>query len=140
MPVPPEYQRARDDFYAFLVDARDKAGLATTHQAYTMVEGVLHTFRRRLEIHEAIRFAGVLPPLLRAVFTGDWNTEEPRRPFEEIATMTKEVQALRADHNFAPESSLRGVATALRKNIDEAALGRVLAQLPPGAADFWRAD
>src|SRR5262245_28977682 len=26
--VPPEYQRARDDFYNFLIDARDTAGLS----------------------------------------------------------------------------------------------------------------
>ena len=58
MPVPPEYQRARDDFYNFLLDARDTAGLGTTHQGYTMVQGVFQTFRRRLDLKVAIRFAG----------------------------------------------------------------------------------
>jgi uncharacterized protein (DUF2267 family) len=82
MPVPPEYQRARDDFYNFLIDARDTAGLSSTHQAYMMVQGVFQTFRRRLDLKDAIRFAGVLPAVLRAIFVADWNTEEPRRPFE----------------------------------------------------------
>jgi hypothetical protein len=33
MPVPSEYQRATLDFYQFLTDARDAAGLTTTNQA-----------------------------------------------------------------------------------------------------------
>jgi hypothetical protein len=41
MPVPSEYQRANDNFYEFLMDARDAAGLGSTRQAYTMVQGVL---------------------------------------------------------------------------------------------------
>ena len=61
MVVPQEYQRARDDFYNFLLDTRDTAGLGSTHQAYMMVQGVLQTFRRRLDFKDAIRFAGVLP-------------------------------------------------------------------------------
>jgi len=140
MPVPPEYQRARDDFYAFLVDARETAGLATTHQTYTMVQGVLLAFRRRLETREAIRFAGVLPPLLRAVFVADWNPDEPRRAFADLATMTKEVQALRADHNFAPDAAIRDVASALRRHVDVEQFDRVLASFPEGAARFWKPE
>ena len=140
MPVPFDYKQASLDFERFLVDARDIALLATTHQAYTMVQGVLQAFRRRLTPREVALFANVLPPLLRALFVADWNPDEPSRPFEGRDVLTREVQALRPDHNLAPESAIRDVATALRKNIDGAALDRVLAQLPPGAADFWRTD
>ena len=52
--------------------------------------------------------------------------------------MTKEIQSLRADHNFAPETSIRDVAIALRQNVDETALDSVLAILPDGALQFWR--
>lgn len=136
--VPPEYQRARDDFYNFLIDARDTAGLSSTHQAYTMVQGVFQTFRRRLDLKDAIRFAGVLPAVLRAIFVADWNTEEPRRPFEDRAVMMQEVGALRADHNFAPETAIQDVARALRRHVDEAAFERVLERLPSGASEFWQ--
>lgn len=138
MPVPPEYQRATDDFYAFLLDARDTAGLVTTHQTYTMVQGVLQAFRRRLEISDAIRFADVLPPVLRAIFVADWDPEEPKRPFDDLVTMTKEVQALRAEHNFAPDSAIPDVASALRRHVDVRKFDRVLARLPDGAAKFWQ--
>ena len=138
MPVPPEYQRASQDFTKFLLDARETSGLATTHQVYTMVQGVLQVFRRRLDLKDAVRFAGVLPPVLRALFVADWDTDEPRRPFGTRAVMTKEVQMLRVDHNFAPETSIRDVAIALRRNVDEAALDRVLAGLPEGAVQFWQ--
>ncbi|PMY00665.1 DUF2267 domain-containing protein, partial [Pseudomonas sp. MPR-R2A5] len=53
---------------------------------------------------------------------------------------TKEVQSLRPDHNLSPDSAIRDVAKALRQNVDGAALDRVLAELPPGAAAFWKLD
>jgi uncharacterized protein (DUF2267 family) len=140
MPVPVEYKRASMDFEQFMLDAREISGLATTHQTYTMVQGVFQAFRRRLDVKEAIRFANVLPPVLRALFVADWDLDEPRRPFEDRAIMTREVQSLRPDHNFAPESSIGSVATALRRNIDPVALDRVLAGLPTGAQDFWKGD
>lgn len=140
MPVPVEYKRASMTFEQFMLDARDVSGLATTHQTYTMVQGVFQAFRRRLDVKEAIRFANVLPPVLRALFVADWDLDEPRRPFEDRTTMTREVQALRPDHNFAPDSSIASVAAALRRNIDQVALDRVLASLPPGASAFWQVD
>jgi uncharacterized protein (DUF2267 family) len=138
MPVPAEYQRATDDFYKLLMDARESAGLTTTNQAYTMVQGVLQAFRRRLEVNEAIRFLSVLPVGTRALFVADWDVNEPKRPFEDRAVMTKEIQELRAEHNFAPDTAIRDVASALRRNLDEAAFDRVLSTLPKGATEFWR--
>jgi uncharacterized protein (DUF2267 family) len=138
MTVPSEYQRATADFNQLLTDVRDAAGLTTTNQAYTMVQGVLQAFRRRLEVNESIRFLCVLPVGVRALFVIDWDVDEPKRPFEDRAVMTKEVQALRAEHNFAPETAIRDVATALRRNLDEATFDRVLATLPQGARQFWQ--
>lgn len=139
MTLPSEYQRASQEFEKFMVDARDISGLATTNMAYTMVQGVLQAFRRRLSVRDAALFANVLPAVVRAIFVADWNTDEPRRAFEDRAAMTKEVQALRSAHNFAPDTAIQDVATALRRNIDETALDSVLAKLPEEAAQFWRA-
>lgn len=138
MPIPQEYQRATDYFYEFLLDARDTAGLGSTHQTYTMVQGVLQTFRRRLDIKDAILFASVLPAVLRAIFVTDWNTGEPRRPFEARSVMNKEIQALRAGHNFATETAIGDVANALRRHVNEDAFNQVLAELPKGAVEFWQ--
>lgn len=102
-----------------------------------MVQGVLQTFRRRLTLPEAIRFAGVLPPVLRAIFVADWNTSEPRRSFGNRTEMTQEVQSLRADHNFAPDTAIPAVAVALRKNTDAEKLDTVLNNLPAAVRDFW---
>src|SRR5215471_2907044 len=120
MPVPTEYQRATDDFYKLLMHARDSAGLMTTNQAYTMVQAVFQVFRRRVEIKEAIRFASVLPVGARALFVADWDVDEPKHPFEDRVIMTKDVQALRSEHNYAPETAIRDVAIALRRNLDQA--------------------
>jgi uncharacterized protein (DUF2267 family) len=51
--------------------------------------------------------------------------------------MIQEVQSLRADHNFAPDSAIQAVAIALRKNIDETKLDGALSALPTPAHDFW---
>lgn len=138
MTVPNEFEFASAEFSALLRDARDVAGLTSTHQAFTMVQGVLQAFRRRLDVADALRFAQVLPVGLRALFVQDWDPAEPVRPFSDRVTMTAEVQALRGDHNLSPATAIADVAVALRRHVDNAHLDRVLAQLPPGAADFWR--
>ena len=138
MPVPPEYERASERFYSFLVDAREAAGLATTHQTYTMVQGVLRAFRRRLDVADALRFADLLPPLLRALFVTDWDARAPRAPFVDRATMTAEVRSLRAAHNFSPDDAIEAVAVALRRHVDAEAFDALLRTLPDGAVDFWR--
>jgi uncharacterized protein (DUF2267 family) len=138
MPVPAEYGRASDAFNDYLVDARDTAGLWSTHVAYTMTQGVLQAFRRRLTVRDAIAFANVLPICLRALFVTDWDPDEPKEPFEDRAAMTGEVQSLRAEHNFAPETAIRDVAGALRRHVDEEAFDALLLRLPEGAVAFWR--
>ncbi|MFG1401117.1 DUF2267 domain-containing protein [Xanthobacter sediminis] len=137
MPIPMDLQHASEDFERFLGDARDTAGLATRNQAYTMVEGVLRAFRRRLPLEDAIRFASVLPPVVRAIFVADWDPAEPRRPFADVAVMTGEAQGLRRHHNFAPSSAIRDVAASLRRHVDEEAFDRMLGTLPEDAAGFW---
>ena len=137
MGAPQEYQRATDEFFQLLVDARDIAGLVTTNQSYTMVQGVFQVFRRRVSVKEAIAFCQVLPAVAQALFIRDWDVGEPRRPFIEMSIMDKEVQELRPLHNFAPEGSIRFVAAALRKNVDERLLEELLARLSEKAREFW---
>jgi uncharacterized protein (DUF2267 family) len=87
------------EFTQFLNDAREAAGLTSTNAAYTMAQGVLLTFRRRLDVKQGLRCANTLPAVLRAVFVADWDIDEPRRQFDGQAAMTIEVQALRPNHN-----------------------------------------
>ncbi len=137
MTVPMEYRQATRDFENFLVAVRDRAGLATTNQAFTMVDGVLRTFRRRLEPAEAIAFAQVLPACLRALFIRDWDLDEPRKAFDTREAMTPEVKALRPDHNLSTESAIADVASVLRETLGTAVLDQALAGLPEGAKRFW---
>ncbi|MGV2831751.1 DUF2267 domain-containing protein [Myxosarcina sp. GI1(2024)] len=138
MPVPLEYERASDRFYDYLVDARDTAGLWSTHVTYTMTQGVFQTFRRRLSTEDAIAFANVLPICLRSLFITDWNTDEPIAPFEEREVMMQEVKSLRSEHNFSTDTAIRDVASALRRHVDESAFDRLLDKLPVGAVEFWK--
>jgi uncharacterized protein (DUF2267 family) len=138
MPVPSEYQRATQHFEQFMHDVCEVSGLNTSHAAYNMVVGVLHTFRRRLSIKDALRFADALPPVLRALYVSHWDADEPRRPFEDIATMTREVKSLRAEHNFSTDTAIHDVAVALRRNIIESDFDQLLATFPEEASAFWQ--
>ncbi|MBG0809274.1 DUF2267 domain-containing protein [Methylosinus sp. H3A] len=138
MPIPMDYQHASEEFERFLRLVVERSGLTTRNQAYTTAQSVLLTFRRRLEMRDAIRFAGVLPPVLRAIFVADWDTQEEPRAFSSHAALIEEVRSLRRDHNFSPDSAIADVAFALRACVDGAEFDRLLATLPPGAADFWR--
>jgi uncharacterized protein (DUF2267 family) len=71
MGAPQEYQRATDEFFQLLIDARDIAGLVTTNQSYTMVQGVFQVFRRRVSVRDAIALCRVLPAVAQALFIRD---------------------------------------------------------------------
>jgi uncharacterized protein (DUF2267 family) len=138
MPVPAEYERASAQFYDYLLDARDTAGLWSTHVTYTMTQGVFQVFRRRLSMQDAIAFANVLPVCLRALFVTDWNPDEERKEFLDRESMTAEVKSLRKEHNFSTSTAIRDVAQALRRHVDEAAFDSLLIKLPKGAVEFWQ--
>ncbi|GAP96651.1 hypothetical protein NIES2104_31940 [Leptolyngbya sp. NIES-2104] len=55
---------------------------------------------------QTFNFGGVLPPVLQSVFVADWDTNESRYSFCDQAAMTLEVQSLRSDHNFAPDTAI----------------------------------
>ena len=138
MTIPSEYPHASLAFEKFMVDARDISGLATTNMAYNMVVGVLHTFRRRLTVKDALRFANGLPPILRAIFVSDWDPEQAQLEFTDRDSMTREVQSLRSEHNFSPDSAIHDIALALRRNVDQHEFDSLLASLPAGAREFWK--
>jgi uncharacterized protein (DUF2267 family) len=138
MTPPVEYQQAREHWRAFLEDVRNACQFSTTNQAYTTAQGVFQTFRRRLALAEAVRFAGVLPGLLRALFVADWDPDEPRRPFAAPDVLLEEARQLRPNHNFTPEGAIGHVAWAVRRRVEPEPFARVLAALPAEAAAFWQ--
>lgn len=137
MPMPMEYRHASEQFDAFMEAVRERSGLTTRNQTYTMVQGVLKVFRSRLTVAEAIAFAQVLPAVLRAIFVSEWDVSHPVKPFGRREEMVQEVKALRRDHNFSPDSSIADVAFVLRQYVDPMAFQRALDQLSPEAAAYW---
>ena len=137
MTVPMEYRRASADFEAFLAEAAEAAGLATRNQSFTMVEGVLTAFRRRLTAAEGIAFVQVLPPMLRALFVTGWEPEDAPGASWDREALIREVQALREHHNFAPRTAIADVAAVVRRHVDAEAFAHVLGRLPAEARAFW---
>lgn len=137
MPMPLEYRQASADFDAFMKDLVATSMLTSSHQAYTMLQAVLQVFRRRLTAAEAISFAKVLPPVLRAIFISDWDVESPRVPFAERDALMKEVRAFRHDHNLSTETAIEDVTSTIRRHVDPAAFDRVMKTLSDEARGFW---
>ncbi|WGH79719.1 DUF2267 domain-containing protein [Jannaschia ovalis] len=140
MPMPWTYRHASREFAAFLDDAKDGMGLVSDNMAYTAIDGVFRAFRRRLTAAQGLAFATVLPAVPRAIFVAGWVPEDPPPPFPDRAALTREAQALRRHHNLTPDNAIAATARALRRSVDQAALDRVLAELPAGAAEFWRVE
>lgn len=136
MPMPWTYRQATREWQAFLADARAAMDLETDNVTYTAVQGVLQAFRRRLTPQQAIDFAQVLPSVLRALFVADWHLSDPVSPGTR-ADWTAEAMALRPHHNLTPPNCVEATALALRKSVLREDLDRVLATLPPFAAEFW---
>lgn len=132
-----EYRRASADFEAFLAEAAEAAGLATRNQSFTMVEGVLTAFRRRLTAAEGIAFVQALPPMLRALFVTAWEPEKAPLASWDRDALVREVQALREHHNFAPDTAIADVAAVVRRHVDPDAWAQALERLPPEARAFW---
>ena len=137
MPVPEEYQRIYDRLYGFLKDVRDICDIETTHRAYTTAQGVFRVFRQRIEVSQAIAFSNILTAGIRSLFVAAWDPSLEKLPFTDRKTMTEEVRSLRKEHNFAPESAIRDVAEALRRNVDNKLLDEVLKKISPEAVEFW---
>lgn len=138
MTLPFEYQNPTLQFERFMVDARDCAGLPTTNMAWNMVVGVLHAFRDRLTVRQALAFAAVLPPMIRALFIEDWDPEQDVQPFGGPDDWLADVRAVRPAHNFSPPDAVASVAGALRKHVDASAFEAVFAHLPAEARRYWQ--
>ena len=140
MTMPQGYRSATRDFERYIDVVREETLIESRNVVYTMTQGVFQVFRRRVSASEALMFADLLPPVLRAIFVADWQIDEPRVAFGSREEMTSEAKALRRDHNFSPDSVLMDVASGIRAVVDKEALERVLAKLPAEARDFWRTE
>ncbi|MEO8243379.1 MAG: DUF2267 domain-containing protein [bacterium] len=136
MPMPWTYRQATREWQAFVADAREAMDLTSDNATYTAVQGVLQAFRCRLTTQQAVDFAQILPSVLRALFVADWRLSDPVPPGTR-ADWTREAKALRPHHNLTPDNCVAATALALRKSVLRADLERVLADLPPFAAEFW---
>jgi uncharacterized protein (DUF2267 family) len=140
MPMPWTYRHASKEWRAFLDDVKERTGLSSDNMAYTAIDGVFRTFRRRLSVEQSIAFANVLPSVPRAIFIQDWNVNATPVAFASRAEMTREVQTLRKDHNLAPDTAIEAVAWALWRRVNHGEFQRVLDKLPCGAVEFWAVD
>ena len=137
MPPPFEYQNPTLQFEQFLVSARDHAGLPTTNMAWNMVVGVLHAFRSRLSLADGIRFARVLPPMVRALFVEDWDPNQPQKDFGDSSEWLADVRSVRHEHNFSPDNAVVAVARALREQVHPPIWERIMESMPEGARSYW---
>lgn len=140
MPMPWTYRHATKEWRAFLADAKDQMALDSDNMTYTAVDAVLQVFRRRLTAQEGLRFASVLPSVLRAIFVKDWDVSAPPQAFTDRSTLIQEVKGIRPNHNLAPDNAIEATAWAVRRSTNTMDFDRVLAELPEGAQEFWHVE
>ena len=137
MPMPQEYFLASRDFDAFMEDVKRTSMLSSHHQTYTMVEAVLKVFRSHICLRDALKFADVLPPVLRAIFVSGWDIDSPITPFPDRAGLQREILAFRHNHNLSAPTAIEDVAAALWRSIDREDFEGALKDLPAEARAFW---
>jgi uncharacterized protein (DUF2267 family) len=136
MPMPYTYRHASAEFRAYLDAARAAMNLESDNATYTATEAVLLCFRRRLTLDQSLRFADILPAVLRAIFVAHWHPVLPA-PWGSRADQIAECKALRPQHNLTPDTCIDAVAEALTTQILAVDLDPVLAAIGPGAQTFW---
>lgn len=138
MPYPLEYALSTQTWQSVLDAVKEETDLSTSNQAFTVLEGVLRAFRRRLDLQDSLRFADALPVPVRALFVHDWDITEKRMPFRPPLELADEVRSLRRNHNLAPDTAVPDVARALRPFVHPHRFDALIASLPEGAESFWR--
>lgn len=138
MPYPLEYAVATQTWQKVLDAVKDETDLSTSNQAFTVLEGVLRAFRRRLDVQDSLRFADTLPVAVRALYVHGWDVSEERKPFSSPLDLANEVRSLRKEHNFAPDTAVPDVARAIRRFVHPSRFDEVVRSLPEGAEEFWR--
>ncbi|MDQ2091079.1 DUF2267 domain-containing protein [Marimonas arenosa] len=138
--MPWAYRHATRDWRAFLEDAKEELGLTSDNMAYTAVQGVLLTFRRRLTPTQGLAFADQLPAVLRAIFVARWDISQPPEPWISLEELNAEARALRPHHNLTPQHAIEATARALRAHVRQVDFDRMLETLPPEARAFWLAE
>jgi uncharacterized protein (DUF2267 family) len=140
MPYPQEYQIATSKFQEFLIDVKNNCDFGSSHMAYTVAQGVLQAFRRRLNLENAIGFSNLLPVGLRALFVADWDPEQSLENFDSTREeLINEFQSLRELHNFTylTDYPAKNVYEALVKQVDKDKLDDFMQKLPERAYLFW---
>lgn len=138
--MPWTYRQATREWRAFLDDIKDRMSLESDNNAFTAVDGVFRTFRRRLTAQQGIDFASILPSVLRAIFVHNWDVTTPPVAFGDRQSLIAEVKSLRKDHNRTPDNAIEATAWALWRATNHRDLRRVLRTLPEPAAAFWHVE
>ncbi len=136
MPMPYTYRHASAEFAGYLALARDLLCIETDTMAYTATHAVFLTFRARAAHLDTLRFADLLPAVLRAILIEDWHLEPPR-PWGNRDEQVAEAMAFHPHHNLTPPHCIDAVAEAVAAQVLAPDWDRCLARLAPEAAAFW---
>lgn len=108
-------------------------------QAYSALRAVLHSFRDRLTVDEAVKFASQLPMLVRGIYFEGWrpplapNSWEQSR--EDFYASIKE--SLPRNETIDPEHASMAVFRLLKREMSPGLVENAKAQLPGPIKELW---
>lgn len=101
------------------------------------IEGLFRAFRSRVPPQQVLAFGDELPSVMRAILIWRWDLAAPLKPWASRADIEAEIRALRRDHHFVPAGILDDLIWAIRKEVREIDLDRVLSHMAPEAQTLW---
>lgn len=137
MPMPPEIAQASVQFMELLGALKERAWLQTHNQCYAMLRAVLHEFRGYMTTHQAVAFAGALPPVARAIFVEDWHPVDAPPPPPSPQDFTEALVRRLSPHHIPPDGLVGDVFAVLAPRCDTARVDTAIAALPAGLQKLW---
>lgn len=133
--------RALQDAETWLRELSALSPFQSREQAYALFRAVLHSIRDRLEMHEAVHFAGQMPTLVRGIYYEGWRPSlapnDERNLGEFLASVRESLgPGLPADAVNVEEAT-RAVFTFLETRFDEGQIRHVREQLPREVQALW---
>ena len=133
--------RSLQDAEVWLRELSALSPFESREAAYALFRAVIHSVRDRLEMHEAVHFAGQMPTLVRGIYYEGWRPSlapNRERSLPEFLASVRESlgPGLPADA-VNVEDATRAVFTFLETKFDEGQIRHVREQMPSEVQALW---
>ncbi len=137
----PALNRGLQDAAAWLRELARMPPFQSEEQAYAAFRAVIHSLRDRLEMHEAVHFAGQMPTLVRGIYYEGWvpsRAPNDERTLPEFLASVREILGPGQPADAMPlKPATRVVLEFCERKFDTGQIRHVREQLPRHVQELW---